>query len=198
MRMGMGIHETGIPALAVVGWHNSGKTRLVVELTKILSEYGFRIATVKHAADLQELEDSASDSAKHQAAGACETLLVGRNRSALYRRLPPTAEEHVPLELLSEGESDLVLVEGFKHSGLPKIETYRRTDRLTAAPLAGEVDVLAVVTNEQIALPDGVRVFRWSEIEELAEWIMDRIIGGRGSDAEGSDERTGAGEGRET
>ncbi len=196
--MRMGIHETGIPALAVVGWHNSGKTRLVVELTKILSEYGFRVATVKHAADLQELEDSASDSAKHQAAGACETLLVGRNRSALYRKLLPAAEKHVPLELLSDGASDLVLVEGFKHSGLPKIETYRRTDRLAAAPLAGEIDVLAVVTNEQIALPDGVRVFRWSEIEALAEWIMDCIIGGRGTGVEDSVGRTNPGEGRET
>lgn len=194
----MGMDETRIPALAVVGWHNSGKTRLVVELTKILSEYGLRVATVKHAADLQELEDPMSDSAKHQAAGARETLLVGRNRCALYRRLSPGDEHNVPLELLSDGTSDLILVEGFKHSHLPKIETYRRTERLVAAPLAGEVDVRAVVTNEQIALPDGVRVFRWSEMEALAEWVMECIIGERGTGVEHADGRKSGREGRET
>jgi len=176
------MRTTRPPAVAIVGWHNSGKTHLVVELTKILSEYGFRVATIKHAADLEDLEDPASDSAEHQKAGACETLLVGERRSALYRRLESRADSgQVPFEHLSNDRIDVVLVEGFKGSDLPRIETYRRSNRMTAPPLAGEIDVLAVVTDERIALPDGVRVFRWRDAEELAEFIMDVVIGARGS-----------------
>lgn len=176
------MRRIGVPALAIVGWHDSGKTRLVVRLTKILSEYGFRVATVKHAADLQDLEDPESDSAKHQAAGACETLLVGERRCALYRRLESQDPGRVPLDLLSRDRIDIVLVEGFKRSDLPKIETYRRSNRMTAAPLAGEVDVLAVVTDEPVALPDGVRVFRWRDLESVADFIIDVIIGASDSD----------------
>ncbi|MBN1858671.1 molybdopterin-guanine dinucleotide biosynthesis protein B [Candidatus Bipolaricaulota bacterium] len=192
------MREIGPPAVGIVGWHNSGKTRLVVQLTKILCEYGFRVATIKHAADLQDLEDPGSDSAKHQAAGACETLLIGENRSALYRRLESRHAEEIPFDLLSGGKIDVVLVEGFKGGSLPKIETYRRSDRVTAPPLAGEIDVLAVVTDEHIALPDGVRVFRWRDVESVADLIVDGIIGESGSDRDEGRGRTAYGEGRAT
>ena len=47
-------------------------------------------------------------------------------------------------------------------------------------PTAGEIDVLAVVTDEHVALPDGVRRFGLREIERLTDFVETLIAGPNG------------------
>ena len=60
------------------------------------------------------------------------------------------------------------------------------------------MDVVAVVTDEHVALPDGVRVFRWRDVESVADLIIDCIIGEGKSDTNGCRGRTAPEEGRAT
>jgi len=45
-----------------------------------------------------------------------------------------------------------------------------------ADPLAGEVDVIAVVTKEKVALPDGVRVLSPRRPEEIADFLEEKFL----------------------
>jgi len=165
-----------IPAVAFIGHHESGKTRIVVEITKRLTERGYRVGTVKHAPDLDEVDAPGTDSAEHQAAGAVRTLLRGETTSALYFEQGETDDLESEFDVLFVG-CDLIVIEGYKRGPWPKIEVFRRGRDLHREPLAGEIDVLAVVTDDRVALPDGVRRFGAHDFERIVDFVEAVIAG---------------------
>jgi molybdopterin-guanine dinucleotide biosynthesis protein MobB len=165
-----------IPAIAFIGHHETGKTRIVVEVTKRLTERGYRVGTVKHAPDLEEVDAPGTDSAEHLKAGAVRTLLRGETTSALYFHHGETDDLPSEIDALFAG-CDLVVIEGYKRGPWPKVEVFRRGRDLRREPLAGEIDVLAVVTDERVALPDGARRFGTRDIEALADFVEAVLAG---------------------
>jgi len=160
--------------VSFIGHHNSGKTTLLAQVITILLERGYRVGAVKHAPHLDDMDSRDSDSGQLREAGAEQTLLVSDDTCALFWDTDP--EE--PIEELIEhlfADYDLVLVEGYKHGPFPKIEVYRRLDT-RADPLAGEVDVVAVVTKEKVALPDGVKVLSPRRPDEIADFIEAKFL----------------------
>jgi len=169
-----------IPAVAFIGHHESGKTRIVVEITKRLTERGYRVGTVKHAPDLDEVDAPGTDSTLHLEAGAVRTLLRGETTSALYFEQGETDDLENEFDVLFTG-CDLIVIEGYKRGPWPKIEVFRRGRDLRREPLAGEIDVLAVVTDEHVALPDGVRRFGAHDFERIAD-LVEAVIAGTDDD----------------
>ena len=143
------------PAIAIVGKKNSGKTSLVVALAAELRARGLRVASVKHAHHAFEVDREGSDSWRHFNEGGVEAvLLVAEGKMALVARLPE--ESPPPQELIARffaGQGlDLVLVEGYKHGDLPKIEIHRAAVHPEAiyasADAAAAALFLAVVTDD--------------------------------------------------
>ena len=165
-----------LAAVSIIGHHNSGKTRLIAQLIPILVDRGYRVGTAKHAPHLEEIDPSDSDSAVHRSAGAERVLLLGETTAALVWELDDTEGLEEMLERLFS-DCDIVLVEGAKHGPLPKIEVYRhhRGRGIVHEPLAGEIDVECVVTDDAPALPDGVRVLSPRSPFEIAEFIEERF-----------------------
>jgi molybdopterin-guanine dinucleotide biosynthesis protein B len=159
-----------IPAVAFIGHHDSGKTTLLTRIVRLLSERGYRVGTVKHAPHLRDLEPPGSDSAAHAAAGAVRVLLRGETSAALFWEPAP---EEGPASLLSRlfADCDLVLIEGYKRGPWPKIEVFRHGRDLRREPLAGEIDVVAVVSDDRMATPDGVASFSPRHPEEVADFV---------------------------
>jgi molybdopterin-guanine dinucleotide biosynthesis protein B len=158
-----------IPAVSIIGRHDSGKTRLITRLLPVLAARGLHVGTAKHAPRLEDLETPGSDSAAHFGAGARRVLLRGASASAVFWA-------HDPGPLSAEidrlfPDCDLVLVEGGKSESYPKIEVFRRGGDLAEGPLASEIGVLAVVTDDRVALPDGVELFATRDIEGIADLI---------------------------
>jgi molybdopterin-guanine dinucleotide biosynthesis protein MobB len=157
------------PVVCIVGRSNSGKTTLVEKLLVELTSRGYRIATVKHAQDM-ELDKPGTDSWRHLAAGSEVMVLATQDRVALMKnpKTPPTIDEMV--RLIGEGY-DLVLVEGFKGESAPKIEVQRNATGPLLQDLQG---LIALVSDDQAEA--GVRRFSWRDINGLADLIADGFI----------------------
>ncbi len=109
----------------IVGWHNSGKTTLVVALVRELTARGYRVSTVKHAHHEFDVDTPGKDSWHHREAGAAEVMVGSSKRWVLMHELRGSKEPELD-ELLSHiSPVDLVLVEGFKNASHEKIEVYR-------------------------------------------------------------------------
>ena len=164
-----------VRAVSFIGHHNSGKTRLLTQLIPLLTERGYRVGAMKHAPHLEDLDARESDSAQHRAAGAERVLLVGETSSALsWDNNPDEGVEAAITRLFAD--LDIVLVEGLKSGPFPKVEVYRRTRDIPREPLAGQIDVRAVITDAPVALPDDVDVLSPSHLLDIAD-LVESLIG---------------------
>ena len=62
--------------IGIVGWKNSGKTTLVVELVRLLTERGLKIGTIKHAHHSFDIDQPGKDSYRHREAGASDVIVA--------------------------------------------------------------------------------------------------------------------------
>ena len=146
--------------IGFAGYSGAGKTTLVESLVALIRGQGMRVSVVKHAHHHFDVDREGKDSWRHRKAGAYEVLLASDQRLALMREFEQPAELSVRAMLAELDPSvDWVLVEGFKHGDVPKIEVWRQQpDRLekgkSVAPLyPHDALVVAVATDGPAALP---------------------------------------------
>lgn len=120
------------PAVAVVGRHNSGKTTLVVRLISEMTARGHDIGSVKHHHFGKfEIDIPGKDSYRHREAGATETVIAA---PGLVARSKDIEGELECAEIVRTMPGhDLVIVEGYRKSGLPTIEVMRQDNGADAA-----------------------------------------------------------------
>lgn len=157
------------PAVAFVGWSGSGKTTFLEKLLPALSARGVRAAVIKRDAHGIEMDRPGKDTWRLARAGAVCTAISGPNGWAvlgrdeigfdeLRQKLPPT---------------DIVLVEGHKYSGLPKVEIHRSA---TGKPFITHDDtLLAAVTDERIS-GIGAPQLGLDDVEACAELIYQTFL----------------------
>ena len=120
------------PAIAVVGRHNSGKTTLVVKLISELTARGRDVGSVKHHHRMGfEFDVPGKDSYRHRQAGATETVIAAPDQIARVRTLG--AELECAEIVRSMPNHDIVIIEGYRKSGLPTIEVMRAANEADAA-----------------------------------------------------------------
>jgi molybdopterin-guanine dinucleotide biosynthesis protein B len=107
--------------VAFVGPSNSGKTSIVERLVPALSARGLRVGYLKHSSHGFQMDKKGKDTARIYESGALGVVIAGKKECAARLR---DAGARTPEELarLFFADADLVLVEGYKDSGLPKIE----------------------------------------------------------------------------
>jgi len=157
------------PILCFVGRSNSGKTTLIERVIPELVKEGYRLATIKHAGHGFNLDTEGKDSWRHKRAGAGMVIVTSKGSLAMFTDV----EEEVGVEALREryvrDSADLILAEGWKSEGYPKIVVVR--DHV------GEVDVsaeglLAIVSNKPLAgAPKGVPVLDPDDVAGIAALI---------------------------
>ncbi len=111
--------------IGLAGWSGAGKTTLLTRLIPVLSSRGVSVSTLKHAHHAFDVDRPGKDSFEHRSAGARQVLVASALRWALMTELRDAPEPPLA-ELLSHlSPVDLVIVEGFKRDGHPKIEVHR-------------------------------------------------------------------------
>ena len=151
-----------------------GKTTLVESLIPLLKARGQRVSVIKHAHTRFDIDRPGKDSFRHREAGATEVLIASAHRLALLREYEAEGLPSVHQLVAELSTVDWVLVEGYKHADLPKIEVWRAP--LGARPLyPDDPFVVAVATDAPAALPHptGLPVFDIAAAPALASWLMD-------------------------
>lgn len=109
---------------AVVGFSESGKTRLVVRLIGELKRRGLRVAAVKRCSQGFSLDTEGKDSADFAAAGADGVAMVSTDGWAALGKKPDVDASRLARRLFPD--ADVVLIEGGKNvRGVRKIEVRR-------------------------------------------------------------------------
>ncbi len=153
--------------LGLAGWSGAGKTTLLTALLPLLTAQGLRVSTIKHTHHGVDLDKPGKDSFRHREAGAHEVMVASAARWALLHE-HDGPEPSLDDLLARMTPVDLVLVEGFKSSPIPKLEVYRAA--LGKPPLwPGRDDILAVASDAPLpdcdrtvlALPDPAAVAAW-------------------------------------
>ena len=166
------------PLLGFCAYSGTGKTTLLTRLIPVLNRNGLKIGLIKHAHHHFDIDQPGKDSYELRKAGACEIMVASVKRWALVHESPerkgdPSLEELLPHLTLSE--LDLVLVEGFKHEPLAKIELHRPSlGKSLLYP--NDTGIIAFATDippgEKIQLP----VLDLNNIDEIADFIKDRFL----------------------
>jgi molybdopterin-guanine dinucleotide biosynthesis protein B len=140
--------------IGFAGFSGSGKTTLLEKVIPLLTARGLRIAVIKHAHHKFDIDKPGKDSFRHREAGAGEVLVVSGYRWALMHELVNEAEpslEHLCSRL---SPCDLVVVEGYKYSEIPKLEVHRSvTGHPHLYPEDANIIALVTDTRSEISLP---------------------------------------------
>lgn len=160
---------TGQRVLGIAGWSGAGKTTLIEAVLPRLVAAGLVVSTIKHAHHGAELDRPGKDSWRHRQAGAREVLVAAPGRWALMHE-EPGAEPGLAELLARMAVADLVLVEGFRSSPIPKLEVHRPA--LGKTPLWPDWPDVAAVASD-VGLPGCDRpVLQLGDAAAITSWIV--------------------------
>ena len=155
------------------GYSGSGKTTLVEQLVSRFRLAGQRVSVIKHAHHDFDIDRPGKDSWRHRQAGAFEVLIASNRRLAKIREFEAHGDPTVHQLLAELVECDWVLVEGFKHADLLKIEVWRAG---TGKPVQYPNDpyVVAIATDSPEALPEptGLPLFDLNAPDAVADFLL--------------------------
>jgi molybdopterin-guanine dinucleotide biosynthesis protein B len=157
------------PVFGVVGWKNSGKTTLTERLVAEFTARGLRVSMVKHAHHHVDVDRSGTDSYRHRLAGSHEVILAGGSRFALMHEYRDQPEFELADLLARMSPCDLVLVEGFKKTPIPKLEVHRQEGKKDLLAHS-DGSILAVATDFEVSGLD-IPVFDLNAISSIADFI---------------------------
>ncbi|QXE92853.1 molybdopterin-guanine dinucleotide biosynthesis protein B [Geomonas subterranea] len=125
-----------VKAVSFVAKSGTGKTTLLEKVIVHLKERGYKVGVIKHDAHRFDIDHPGKDSHRLTAAGADTMLISSPEKLAIVKKhtQSPPIEELIGTYF---GDMDIVVTEGFKKSGMPKIEVNRQ-ERSTSLLCRGE------------------------------------------------------------
>lgn len=156
--------------IGLAGWSGAGKTTLLTRLIPELGRQGLSVSTLKHAHHAFDVDKPGKDSFLHREAGAREVLVSSGLRWALMHELRDEAEPDLPELLTKLSPVDLVIVEGYKRSAIPKIEVYRSANG--KPPMHPEEPAIVAVASDTTFPDAGRPVLDLDDIPAIADAAM--------------------------
>lgn len=151
------------------GYSGSGKTTLIEQLIPLFTGRGLTVSLIKHTHHAFDLDQPGKDSWRHRQAGAGEILLAGGQRWALLHE-NRAGDEPTLAQLLGRlGPCDLVLVEGYKHEAIPKLEIHRPA---LGKPLLFGDDPYVVALASDAAIATELPRFDLNSPAPIADFIL--------------------------
>jgi len=156
------------PVVSIIGRSKSGKTSLIEKLVVELKMRGYRVATIKHAQEINF--EPGKDSWRHLQAGSEATMVVSTDEAVMIK--PVTAKDTFDdIARLMGEDYDIILTEGYKQADTPKIEIRYGEDK---EPLKNIKRLVAIVSDE--ITDTAVRQFTSQDVIKLADLLEEGFI----------------------
>lgn len=161
--------------IGFAAWSGTGKTTLLEAVVARLQARDLRVAVIKHAHHDFDIDKPGKDSHRLRQAGARQVMVASRRRWALITehddgRPEPRLAELLPQ--LDHAHLDLVLVEGFKHEPIPKVELHRPA---LGKPLLypNDPSVIAIAADGPLAAEPGLPVLDLNDPDAVVDFVLD-------------------------
>ncbi|MBW8828620.1 MAG: molybdopterin-guanine dinucleotide biosynthesis protein B [Burkholderiales bacterium] len=155
------------------GYSGSGKTTLVEQIISRLKLAGQRVSVVKHAHHDFDIDHEGKDSWRHRQAGAFEVVVASDRRLAKIREYEVESEPTVHQLIVELYDCDWVLVEGFKHADILKIEVWRAAAN-KPAQYPNDPFVVAISTDspDQLPQPTALPLLDLNDPDAVAHFLL--------------------------
>lgn len=163
-----------IPVLGICSLSSGmGKTTLLTGLIPLLAGHGIRVSVIKQTHAEFDVDRPGKDSYRMREAGAAQVLLSAPERWVLMTEQALGEDDNRVLQMvqhLDASIADLVLVEGFRHAPIPKIEVYRAA--AGKPPLAArDQDIIAIASDMPVLSP--AHRLNLNNHGEIVQYIVD-------------------------
>lgn len=161
------------PLLAVVARSGTGKTTLLERLLPLLQDAGLRCAVIKHSHHDFEIDVPGKDSHRLRRAGARQVLLASPYRTFWVREGDGASEPGLEslVARLDAADLDLVLLEGYRHARVAKLEVFR-ADRGEPPLYPEDRDVVAVAADAPAPAAAAVPWLPLNEPAVVADFVV--------------------------
>lgn len=159
-----------IPLLAVTGYSGTGKTTLLEKLLPALRTRGLNVGLIKHSHHQIDIDKPGKDSHRLRQAGANPVMVACDTRWAMMCETSHPVNFATLAARFADSGLDLLLVEGFKHEQLPKIQLHRQGLDKPLPPL--DEFTLATATDYPLARENRLDL---NNIAQIAEFISDYL-----------------------
>ncbi len=152
-------------AVAFTGQSNSGKTTLIVKVSSILQDQGYKVAIVKHdPKDKAMFDKEGKDSFKFSQTGA-DVAVVSPNKTTIFKKQTSTIDQIINMF----NDFDFLLVEGLKTLPLPRICVSRNKLNEDYFDVS---DTLAIDDSiDKNTIPTNMKALDLNNPEQIVEWI---------------------------
>ena len=151
--------------VAFSGPSNSGKTTVIVKVSSILHDNGFKVCIVKHdPKDKAIFDKDGKDSFKFSQTGA-DVAVVSPNRTTLLKKSTSSIDELINLFQ----DFDYLLVEGLKTLELPRISIFRNKLDESYFDVTNAIACDETINKNEI--PNSIDILDLNNPEELILWI---------------------------
>jgi molybdopterin-guanine dinucleotide biosynthesis protein B len=161
--------HTRMKVFGFAGWSGGGKTTLIEQLVPRFVGAGLTVSLVKHAHHSFEVDQPGKDSYRHRAAGCQEVIVSSEKRWVVMHELRGEPEPGLDEQLKRASPCDLLLVEGYKHYPMPKLEIYRAAN---AKPFLHPDDPHIVAIAADVRLETELPQFGLSDYDRIADFIL--------------------------
>ena len=163
-------------AFGITGWSGGGKTTLIERIIPILAARGFVIGVLKHAHHAFDIDIPGKDSHRFRRAGCREVAVSSARRRVFIHENAAEETEAALDDLLAQfgAECNLILVEGYKNTPLPKIEVWRKS--LGRPPVACDNAAVEAVAADSPPpdLPPHCAVLPLDDAAAVADFVAQR------------------------
>jgi len=160
-----------VPVVSIVGKSQSGKTVLMEQLIAEFKRRGYKVAALKHGRGGMEIDHPGKDSWRFAQAGSDAVLISSPDKLAFIKSVDHDLDIEEILPTVGP-EFDLVLVEGFKKSKIPKIEVHRK--ELGSDLLCSPEELSAIVTDG--SLDTDIPQLPWGDTVTVADFIEKNFV----------------------
>ncbi len=152
-------------AVAFTGPSNSGKTTLIVKVSSILQDQGYKVSIVKHdPKDKAIFDKEGKDSFKFSQTGA-DVAVVSPNKTTIFKKQTSSIDDIIDMFK----DFDFLLVEGLKTLPLPRVCVSREKLDENYFDVS---DTLAIDdTIDKNNAPIGMEILDLNNPEQIVEWI---------------------------